>query len=187
MSDQSGSMSMLRANKLIVVVFAVFFCLGEAIFWYLPETHDAMGRVVQIIASGILGGILGSRRSPEGSLFGDAFGVAWRVSAIWVVLAAGTEALITGDAQLNTMNFPTVVFQQALVILGGFIAGNLIEGLSSSRIKVSAPVVWTAIGACAAVTAAVFSIWGNVRLLPQPTDLQTEESQPAVESTSGST
>lgn len=140
--------------------------------WYMDspgETYviGAVG-VVSLVLSLVLG--YAAYRSAIMHPLGMACGVAWRLGAIWIVLAAFAEASITGGAFLTVRLFPILLVILIGIIGGGFTLGYLAGALRSGVYPVSRQTLITVL----------FSLLGIVGSVGSAIILAPEDKQQSI-------
>ena len=116
----------LRENIRIIASLTILAWAVTILFWQVhPQPFTGWGVASWIGA--ILGLILGRRASQSlvAQPIGAAFGVAWRISFVWVVLAALAE---NGEGEIQSAPFTMPYFPSLLVAFIGVIAGGFILG-----------------------------------------------------------
>ena len=95
-SKTYGSAEILSENTVIVFLAAIILMGAAVLFWTLEVGPDISGIYIGICTTTILALILGYRAQSLGARpFRAAYGVAWRIGAAWVVLAAIAEFATT--------------------------------------------------------------------------------------------
>ena len=116
----------LRENIRLIAGSAILVWIGMITYWLLDPPEDRLASGAVELVSVILGLILGHRayRLEVIQPIGTAFGVAWRIGLVWVVLAALGES-VTGDALVTMSSFPLLLLAFIVMIAGGFILGYM--------------------------------------------------------------
>lgn len=126
----------LTKNITIIAGSAIIVWIAMTISWRPDPPQPEGGWSFAVLIGVILGLMLGHRayRSNVAQPIGTAFGVAWRIGLVWVVLAALAES-VTGDAIVTMSFFPVLLLAFMVIIAGGFIlgylAGTLWNGVSN--------------------------------------------------------
>ena len=156
------------------------------LFWQVQSPGPVTGWGVASWIGAILGLILGRRASQSlvAQPIGAAFGVAWRISFVWVVLAALAE---NGKGEIQSAPFTMPFFPSLLVafigvIAGGFILGYLAHTLWSGVSRMSLQEIMrmlaTLLGAIAASIVIFQFLWpSNSREVQQPEAKQSEQRE----------
>ena len=117
-SKTYGSAEILSENTVIVFLAAIILMGAAVLFWTLEVGPDISGIYIGICTTTILALILGYRAQSLGARpFRAAYGVAWRIGAAWVVLAAIGEFVATDLTATVTVNIFPVIFIPTVVIV----------------------------------------------------------------------
>lgn len=92
------------------------------------EIDRAVGDAFLAVASVIAGALLGhlSHRLGETRPFRTAFGVSWKVAALWVILCAICEHTLTGDAAATVDSFPVTLLPHMVLVGSSYLVAFLI-------------------------------------------------------------
>ena len=138
-----GAPSLLRANIQTVVALAAIMVMGMILLALSPPwdlVKSGWGLFLATLATLILGGILGYRVQQLGgdlplkTLFGVAFGVAWRIGAIWIVLVGCVEYGMTSlsvsfpTTSATVDHYPIILVCILFIVTGSFLLGYATGG-----------------------------------------------------------
>ena len=110
-SEQAlGIRNLLHDNISTLFVCSLIFCIGVALFWASAEENmKEFVKYIEYLACILCGASLGYRKeygdgSPL-SLIYDTASVSWRVSLMWLLLAATVESLFVSESIYTATNF----------------------------------------------------------------------------------
>lgn len=148
----------LTKNIGIVSSSAVIVLGGMIMYWGLDKPEDSWGLGVVTLSSIILGILLGYRAHRLNVVrpIGTAFGVAWRIGVVWIVLAAFAESVADPPAIATQASFPLLLLLFIVIIAGAFTIGYMADVIRSGVANMSVQNLTFLILALAGIAATLF-------------------------------
>jgi hypothetical protein len=143
-NDQASSItvgSLFHQSPKIALLAVVLGWIGAVVIWQplSPELSmeeaaqraaldRAFGDALLAVASVIAGALLGNLSHRLGGTrpFRTAFGVSWRVAALWVILIATCEYVFTEDASATINSFPVTLLPHMVLVGSSYLVAFLI-------------------------------------------------------------
>lgn len=110
LTDLLAVRSTLSESAAIVLVLSIVALVGWSLSWLPDSPTNSIGPILSFAACVLLGGLLGHRAATAKRTrpVRLAFGVAWRIAAIWVILASVAEYIWTDQTSTATLiRFPS--------------------------------------------------------------------------------
>lgn len=137
----------LRANIKNVVFSGIITMLGFSLMYESDATWGKHGSYLVLMSTVILGAILGYRAHGKDSVrpFESVFGVAWRIGAVWVVLAVLAEYLVP-ECVLTVKTVPfqflSAIFFSSMLCVGvpyllAYLLAYLLDVVRPERLSVN--------------------------------------------------
>ena len=149
----------------LMPVGVAIIAVSMVAFWNLSAEHDDWAIYVVLAVGACIGLVLGFRHSRAGhdTALRSAFGVGWRIGAIWILVAGVVEYVVTDQtATFTVLKFPEVFLPLAAIVAIAFYVSHYVVAWARRlhRVSLSDRALNVVLGLTGIVIATAFGIAG---------------------------